>query len=182
MTPEERKLCQAFIAQPRSLRIPTITKEEFLRQFPSAVEHGRLALRWLEEAYQARNAEDLFCALLVGGNFGFGPEHLDILCRLVEVDWHYSHEDVVSVLDGLRTHNVGLRTHDVVEALFRATQWIPKSLEYDDCRALAVKAIWALGKIPGPEAEAKLETLARSDNAILSKNAIKQLGLRRQAP
>ncbi|MHB1530435.1 MAG: HEAT repeat domain-containing protein [Acidiferrobacteraceae bacterium] len=153
-----------------------------MRQFPSAVEQGRLALRWLEEAWQARSAEDLSCALIVGGSFGFGPERLDILCRLVEVDWHYDHEDVVSTLDGLRTHNPGLRTHDVVEALFHATQWIPEYLKFDDCRALAVKATWALGKIPGPEAEAKLETLARSDDAILRKNAVKQLGLRRQAP
>ncbi|MHB1530016.1 MAG: HEAT repeat domain-containing protein [Acidiferrobacteraceae bacterium] len=159
-----------------------ITNEDFLRRFPSAVEQGRLALRWLEEAYKARSAEDLQYALIVGFGFGFGPEHLDILCRLVEVDWLYSHEDVVSALDGLRTHHAGLRTHDVVEALFRATQWIPKSLEYDDFRALAVKAIWALGNIPGPEAEAKLETLARSDHAILRKNAVKQLGLRHQAP
>jgi hypothetical protein len=72
-------------------------------------------------------------------------------------------------------------TVDTVGALFRATQWIPKSLEYDDARALAVKAIWALGKIPGPEAEAKLETLARSENTILRQNAVEQLERRNAA-
>ena len=73
----------------------------------------------------------------------------------------------------------GLRTPDAVEALFGATQWIP-TLEYDDSRALAVKAIWALGKIPGAEAENKLETLARSGDDILQKTAAEQLERRRE--
>jgi len=145
-----------------------------LRRFPSAIEHGRLASEWLEEAYQTQNAEELLCTLIIGGNFGFGPEHLDILRRLVDADWHYSHEGVVEALDGLRTPGA-------VDALFCATQWIPKSLEYDDCRALAVKAIWALGKIPGTEAETKLERLARSDHAILCKAAVEQLERRQKA-
>ncbi|MFD5103330.1 hypothetical protein [Streptomyces albidochromogenes] len=33
-----------------------------------------------------------------------------------------------------------------------ATRWIPEYLDFDEFRALAVKAIWALGAIPGPEA------------------------------
>jgi hypothetical protein len=139
----------------------------------SAVEHGKLALRLLEEASKAQNAEDLQCALIVGHAFGFATEHMDILSCLVDVDWHHSHEDVVRALQTWPTA-------DTVGALFRATQWIPKSLEYDDSRALAVKAIWALGKIPGIEAETKLEVLARSDNSILRKTAEKQLERRRK--
>ena len=92
----------------------------------------------------------------------------------IEADWHVRHEDVVSALDKLRSP-------ETVEVLFRATQWIPKSLEYDDSRALAVKAIWALGKIPGTEAETKLETLARFENTILRQNAVEQLERRRKA-
>ena len=172
MTEEQRKFCQDLIIYPDGRS--RITKEDFLRRFPSAVENGRLALKWLDEADQTRNAEDLNCALTIGFVLGFAPEHLDILRRLVDVDWHYSHEDVVSALETWPTP-------DTVEALFRATQWIPKSLEYDDSRALAVKAIWALGKIPGAEAETKLEALARSDNAILRKTAEEQLERRRRA-
>ena len=171
MTEEQHKLCRDLIVFPNGQR--RITREEFLRRFPSAVERGKSALKWLQEAYEARNADDLSYALISGGNFGFVPEHKDILRRLIDEDWHYSHETIVSVLQTWPTV-------DTVEPLFRATQWVPKSLEYDDARALAVKAIWALGKIPGPEAEAKLETLARSDNAILRKNALEQLERRRK--
>lgn len=142
-----------------------------MRRFPSAVEDGSLASRWLEEACATRSSDELFCALVIGVNFGFAAEDREILCWLIGEDWHYSHEDVVSTLG--RWPN-----RDTIEALFRATQWIPKSLEYDDARALAVKAIWALGKIPGIEAEAKLLTLAQSEDTILRENALKQLGLR----
>jgi hypothetical protein len=172
MTEEQRNLCGALTMLPNGSR--RISKEDFMRRFPSAVEHGKLASKLLADAYRAQDGDDLECALAVGFTFGFAPEHTEILCHLVEADWHVRHEDVVSALDGLRSPHT-------VEALFRATQWIPKSLEYDDSRALAVKAIWALGKIAGTEAETKLEALARSDNAILRKAAIKQLERRHKA-
>jgi hypothetical protein len=171
MTEEQRKVCRALIIFPNGAR--RISKEDFVRQFPSALENGKLALRWLSEAYRARSAEDLSYALLIGFTFGFAPAHKDILRRLIDEDWHCSHEDVVSALQTWPTA-------DTVDALFRATQWIPKSLEYDDNRALAVKAIWALGKIPGAEAETKLEALARSDSFILRRTAEEQLERRRK--
>lgn len=166
MTEEQRQLCRYLVIFPNGQR--RITKEGFLRQFSSAVERGKLALKWLQEAYEARHADDLCCAFVVGGTFGFAPEHKEILRLLIEEDWHYCHEDAVSVLQTWPTP-------DMVEALFRATQWIPTSLEYDDSRALAVKAIWALGEIPGTEAETKLKTLARSEDTILQRNAVEQL-------
>lgn len=167
MTAEQRKLCQSLVITPPR-GVSQISKEIFLRQFPSAVERGRLSLRLLVEAFTTQSAEDLQCALIVGHTFGFGPEHLDNLRRLVDADWHCSHEDVVSALETWPTA-------ETVEALFRATQWVPTCLEYDDSRALAVKAIWALGKIPAAEAETKLEALAGSDHVILRKTAEEQL-------
>lgn len=120
------------------------------------------------------HAEELQCALIVGHTFGFAPEHTEILCRLIEADWHFSHEDVVSALDALQTA-------DAVPALFRATQWTPEYLKFDENRGLAVKAIWALGKIPGSEAARNLEALTRSDVAILRKAATEQLERRHRA-
>jgi hypothetical protein len=174
MTLEERNLCRDLIVTPPH-GVSQISKEEFVRRFPLAVAGGKLAPSWLEEAYKAQNAEELQCALAVGFTFGFAPEHKEIFRRLIGEDWHYSHEDVVSALE---TWPVP----DTVEALFRATQWIPKSLEYDDSRALAVKAIWALGKIPGTEADASLKALARSDDIVLRKTAVEQLERRTKRP
>jgi hypothetical protein len=166
MTEEQRKLCRDLVIFPNGRS--RLTKEEFLRRFPSALDGGRSALKWMQKAYETRNADDLSYALIIGGTFGFAPEHKDILRQLIEEDWHYSHEDVVTALKTWPTP-------DTVDALFRATQWIPKASEYDATRALAVKAIWALGAIPGPEAEKKLQLLTSSDNPILKKNAEEQL-------
>jgi len=166
MTEEQRRLCGELLIHPNGLRL--ISKDDFLQQFPSAVAHGRLALRWLDEAFREQDAKDLQCALLVGFNFGFGPEHADILCRLVDANWHHSHEDVVSALEELRGPKAA-------EALFRATQWIPNYLEFDETRALASKAIWALGKLPGEKAETKLAMLAGSEDAFLRNAAVRQI-------
>ena len=169
MTKEQRQLCRDLTIQLDGRS--RISRDEFLSRFPSATENGKVATKWIEEEEHARDADDLSCALTIGLLYGFAPDHAVILRRLIDSDWHYSHEDLVIALQTWPTA-------ETVDALFLATQWIPKSLEYDDARALAVKAIWELGKIPGREAQAKLELLARSDNVILRENAKKQLGRR----
>lgn len=172
MTDEQHKLCRALIIFPNGQR--RISKDDFRRRFPSALARGKLAPKWLEGAYARRSDDDLSCALLIGFVFGFVPGHRPLLQRLIDEDWHTSHEDVVSAL-------VDLRATDNVEALFRATQWVPNYLDFDENRALAVKAIWGLGAIPGVEAEAKLEILAHAENDILRTNAINQLKRRHSA-
>jgi hypothetical protein len=49
---------------------------------------GALAPKLFDDAYNAQSAKDVYCALVVGHTFGFAPEHMDILRRLVDVDWH----------------------------------------------------------------------------------------------
>ncbi len=166
MTDEERELCWGLVTQPDGTC--RISSEDFLQRFPSAVEQGKVASHLLEQACAARDADDLLCALIVGFVFGFRPEQVQTLCPLVDEDWHASHEDVVSALDDLRTPAA-------VDALFLATQWIPEYLDYDEARALAVKAIWGLGNLPCSLTNAKLERLTQSDDPILRKNAVEQL-------
>jgi hypothetical protein len=43
---------------------------------------------------------------------------------------------------------------------------------------LAVKAIWALGRIKGPEADAALNELVNDPDPILAKSAAEQIELR----
>ncbi len=151
-----------------------MSKEDFLRQFPTALEHGKLASGLLEDACRTQNSADLACAIQIGNLFGYTPKQMEILCRLIDADWHGRHEDIVNALDCWQPPGA-------VEALFRATQWIPKALEYDDDMGLAFNAICALSRIPGPEAETKLEILARSDKANLREAAVRQLKRRLKA-
>lgn len=173
MTPTERTLCWQLTIMPDT-GTSEISEEEFLRRFPSAVQNGKLALNLLNDAVASRSADDLSCALTIGGRFGLGPEHVPLLVSVVNVDWHTSHEAVVELLDPLRALSA-------IDAFYGATQWIPGYLNYDDARALAVKAIWALGNLNSPAADAKLELLASADDQVLRKNAIEQLERRRGA-
>lgn len=171
MSTTERRLCRDLLITPSSSG-RRISKEEFLRQFPSSVEHGVLSRALLADVIEQKNVEDLQCLLIVGHVFGFSTEHVDLLTELVSTTWHVSHEDVVSALN-----KIGGAV--VVDALFRSTQWIPEYLNYDDSRALAVKAIWGLGKIDSIEATEKLVILSHDQEEILRDSASEQLRLRR---
>jgi transposase len=77
-----------------------------------------------------------------------------------------------------------LRNKGAVESLYRATLKIPLYLKFDDSRALAVKAIWALGRLKDPAADEKLRLLAQSNEPIVREEAANQLrrkGLERPA-
>lgn len=172
MTPEKRKLCQDLIIFPDGTS--RISEEEFLRKFPSAVKNGRLNLDLLEDALRTQNAEDVQCTLIIGNVFGFSPEDRNILCQLLNAKWHFMHEDIVSALGELKSPQT-------LDALYQITQWIPEYLEYDDSRALAVKAIWAIGGINAAEAEQKLTKFLSSTDPILKAEAEKQLQYRKES-
>jgi hypothetical protein len=151
------------------LMVRRISEDEFLRGVGVAREDATaFALRNLEEAYRQKSEDDVDYGLGVGFHFGFTTDFLDLLIRLSDADWHHSHEDVVTALGELRD----TRT---VEALYRAALIIHPYLEYDDCRALAVKAIWALGNLGDSAADQKLRLLAESTNSVVRTDARKQL-------
>jgi hypothetical protein len=130
----------------------------------------KLAPGLLRDAERERSAEDLQCALIIGFVFGFSPVHQSTLCRLVDADWHFRHQDVVSVLQ-----DMGMKDRDTIDALFRVTQTKWPYLDYDESRALATKAIWALGNIANDAADAELRFLAESDEPRLRDEAVNQL-------
>src|SRR5882724_1288541 len=156
MTPEEQSLILSLTVVPG--RRQSGSPEEVLRHF--GTNDGRaLGLDLLRSAVERQDGLDVGLALIVCFTFGFTMDHLDLLVRLSSADWHSRHEDVVTALGKLQAP-------DSVEALYRATQWIPEYLEFDESRALAMKAIRALGRIPGREAEQALEAVLHSESEM----------------
>jgi hypothetical protein len=146
-----------------------ISEDEFLRGVGVAREDATaFALSNLEEAYCQKSEDDVDCGLGVGFHFGFTTDFLDLLIRLSDAEWHHSHEDVVTALGELGDTRA-------IEALYRAALIIHPYLAYDDCRALAVKAIWALGKLSNSAADQKLRLLAESTDSVVRADARKQL-------
>ena len=174
MTPEQHRILREFIIT-RNHATNRISKEEFLGFFPSTAERAEIVSELIEEARKKRNAGDLRSALAIGFIFGLSATYNHALCELIQADWHHSHEDIVWALQG-----IALRDQETIDTLYEATQTVPAYLEYHEARALAVKAIWALGKIERPEAEEKLEQLAKEDDPTLSENARKQLERQRR--
>jgi hypothetical protein len=167
MTPEERNLCCSLTIGPRTGRCE-ISKEEFLRRFPTAVEDSKLALGLLEKAYKEENDEDLEWTLIVGFSFGFAPKHADLLCKLVEADWHHSHENIVSALTDLRSFKA-------VGPLEKTAYAHYDYLDYDECFGLARKCVWALADIGTAEAHQALTRISRCENLVIAGYANKRL-------
>ncbi|MEU7795127.1 HEAT repeat domain-containing protein [Micromonospora tulbaghiae] len=168
MTPAERGLISTLVVVPG--RPYTGDREAVLRHFRS--DDGRvLGLDLLRGAIADRSADDLEAALIVCGAFGIDAEHAPMLVDLVYDEWHQQHEVVVSMLGSQRGPAV-------VDALHHAASWVPRYLDYDESRALAVNAIWALGDMSDPRAGSKLKQLADANNEIVREAATHQLSRR----
>ena len=169
MTPDEQDLVLGLVVSPG--QGPTRTIDEVLAHFGESG-GATLALRLLRDAMERRDADDVEMALIVRGAADASVEEfLEPLIELFPAEWHREHEDIVSLLGKLRSPKT-------VPTLVLATRWVPEYLDWDENRALAVKAIWALGAIPGPETREALEGLRDAENEIIRENAVKQLARR----
>ncbi len=161
MTTEERGLVMALATQ-------GLSKADFMTRFRGSTDGQQLCGALLTEAIQTEAADDVECSLIVGYTFGFTDEHLEPLLELASAPWHFMHEDAVTALGQLKSPKA-------VAGLHAATRWIPEYLDFDESRALAVKAIWALGRIKGPEADAALNELRNDSDPILAESAAEQM-------
>ncbi|WP_312429675.1 hypothetical protein [Lacrimispora sp.] len=173
MTVQEKssiqKLMQmTFVIQDKS-KVDLI-KKEFIKDFAVDVtKDPSYIIRLLEMAFGEQNAIDVESALYVGFAFNlFTKDFANVLCKLIEANWHFQHENIASILKQLKCP-------DTVDSLFKAALLRLKYLEYSDVSPLAVKCIWALGDINTRESRKKLELLAQSENQIIKDNAIMQL-------
>lgn len=96
MTEEERQLVSALMVRLGGRQ--ALSPDEFLHRFRHSTDGARLSLDLLNEAAADHNPEDVEYALSVGFAFGFTEQHLSVLLDLIDKDWHFAHEDIVSAL------------------------------------------------------------------------------------
>ncbi len=99
---------------------------------------------------------------------GLTTDLIPTLIELVELPWHYRHEDVVSALQELKPPSA-------VRALRRAAVVTHAYLDYDEFFGLARKCTWALADIGTEDAKAALNDLAATENKIIAGYARKRL-------
>ena len=165
MTPKQRDLLLALLLVPGDAE--PIDPESVLNAF-GMTDGVQLASQLVTEAVASRSAVDLELSLIATSAFGFPDDLNETFIGLLDADWHHSHEDLVRTV-------AQLNLPQAVPALRRTAVWVPGYLEFDDSRALARKAIHALGRIPGVEATSALEELADSEPPELAAVAQRQL-------
>jgi HEAT repeat protein len=166
LTPEARKLILSLVRSPKN---PAGGDPGAVLDYFGTHDGAALGRRLLRDAVEQKDATDLELAMIVCSRFdAYDESLLPLLADQAVAGWHQRHEDVVSRLGKYESPAA-------VDALYRATQWIPDYLDYDDSRALARKAIWALGGTPGPEAEQALTRLLEDKDEDLHELAAEQL-------
>ena len=165
MTPEARDVVLSMAVVPGLGR--ACSPEDVLSYFRTD-DGQKLGLELLRDAVGRSDAADVEMALIVGSVFGFSAECGDLLVELCTADWHVKHEDVAVALGVLRSASA-------VDGLRRLVERVPEYLEFDEGRALARKAIRALGRIPGPQAEQVLLRLAEDVDETVREFAVTAL-------
>ena len=153
-----------------ALALRNCTKEEFLNRVGVA-DGSKLSYELLVEARNGHDADGVEIGLIVGFTFGFRPEHFSLLVELANATWHYKHEDIVTAIGEFKNP-------EAVGVLVQNALNIPEYLSFDLSRALAVKAIWALGSIPGKLGASALRQLCLDESPIVRDSAAQQLRAR----
>lgn len=165
MTPTEKELIKDLVHG-------NITQESFLQQFPVNLKNDKNYILFaLQKAYADMNAEDVeysLSLLLLNEEYSQTDKYVDILSALLNEKWHYKHEDIAVLLQGLKSPRS-------VDALYNAAVSKFEYLNYDDSYALARKCIHALGDINTEHSREKLKLLTTSDIQIIKEKAEKQL-------
>lgn len=141
-----------------NLATGVISKAEFLREYPFYISEDREHIReLLGNAVSRRDGNDVEYALLLGFSLGFPENFTNLLCILLEAEWHQKHEDIARILQKLRDPIS-------VDALFRATKARHPYLEYNNNIAFAIKCVWALSQVDNQKAMDKLKLIAETDD------------------
>ena len=165
MTEREKKIINEFYFN-------KISKAEFLKQYPvDIIKDKRHIFLSVKEAYDNENANELDLALtliIFDTTVVDSDEFVELLCLLLTERWHSQHENIVTILQGIKSPKS-------IDTLYQIALTRFDSVAYMETYSLARKCIHALGDINTEYAREKLQLLAESDVPIIKEKAEKQL-------
>lgn len=147
-----------------------LDKEKFLARYSGIAElNVDYCFDMFDEAIQTKNSEMVEEAMLLTDFLKlFSAKFSSLLCKLLQEDWHYKHEDIAMILKEIKDSST-------VDCLFNAAQLNFDYLAYDDTYQFARKCIKAISEINNDEAIEKLIILAKTDKMEIREYAIKEL-------
>ena len=154
-----------------------ITREERLTMLKNtiSIEDFNEAILLLEDG---KSLDDVQNVILTGWLLNcFNPSNEEPLRRLLLLNFHNSHEDIVDLFQTMWNNST-----KNIPILLKAIDNIPEYLEPEDFRYPYIrKIIYAIGAQPQPESLLALEKLASETNDIKIKElALHQLGKRKE--
>ena len=154
-----------------------ITREERLAMLKNtiSIEDFNEAILLLEDG---KSLDDVQNVILTGWLLNcFNPSNEEPLRRLLLLNFHDSHEDIVDLFQTMWNNST-----ENIPILLKAIDNIPKYLEDDDFKYPYIrKIIYAIGAQPQPESLLALEKLASETNDIQIKElALHQLEKRKE--
>ena len=154
-----------------------ITREERLTMLKNtiSIEDFNEAILLLEDG---KSLEDVQNVILTGWLLNcFNPSNEEPLRRLLLLNFHDSHEDIVDLFQTMWNNST-----KNIPILLKAIDNIPEYLEPEDFKYPYIrKIIYAIGAQPQPESLLALEKLASETNDIQIKElALHQLGKRKE--
>lgn len=153
------------------LTLKKISKEEFIKSYDHDLsQEGDYILSLLHNAYEQQKAEDIEYGLMLLplDDFWKSNKYVSILNKLLVVSWHFNHEDIAALLQGIKSA-------ESVNALYEGAMKNYDYLDYDETYQLARKCIKALADIGNSVAVDKLNLLAESDTPAIRQYAQKEL-------
>ena len=154
-----------------------ITREERLTMLKNniSIEDFNKAILLLEDG---KSLEDVRNVILTGWLLNcFNPSNEEPLRRLLSLNFHNSHEDIVDLFQTMWNNST-----KNIPILLKAIDNIPEYLEPEDFKYPYIrKIIYAIGAQPQPESLLALEKLAAETNDIKIKElALHQLEKRKE--
>lgn len=122
----------------------------------------------LEEAYQEKDGGAIEALLTVIFSLKVKIDLVDVFIRLLPEIWHYQHETIVNIFQGLKEPRAA-------QVLYKTALTNYDYLDYDDTFGLARKCTWALADIGTDEARSLLGELAKNENKFIAHYAQKRL-------
>lgn len=127
--------------------------------------------RELLEAISSRAMRHVEAALYVSSSLRVEPRSiLDLICKLLNEDWHINHEDLIGMLQELADST----TIPALQAAIALKSKL-EYLSYDDYGSYYKKCMWALHDIGTADAIAVIKQCAHSDDEALRDQALYRL-------
>ncbi|MDR6571340.1 hypothetical protein MRBLMN1_001767 [Chitinophaga ginsengisegetis] len=165
MTEEQKKMILDFSDE-------LISETQFLEQYPLRISDSKsYILNLLKSSFKNKDKDGVTYGLLLGfslNHFQFDDDFVGILSELLAVDWHYCHEDIVSILQDINNPS---STKILYQTVLEKNHFLP----YDDTYQLARRCIKALSAIGGDSAIEYLHILSQSPIKEVQAYAKKEL-------